>query len=853
MDSEAQRNDGHEFEDTVARWLSVDGWRVEREQLIGHKKVDLLLRGERWGSDWNVAVECKDYERPIDRQTVVQIWSDYEPLVTTGIVNEVLLVSSNGLAPSAIAYVKSVRDLQARTLPDILADAIDFSDYLRSLVSGYSESSDGLPNYYIRPKTLDRRDVEDIVTAWISGESDHQDESAEESMPLSIQPIAVLGAYGIGKSSFAIRLASVLAEEAQKDHKYRIPILIRLGEIAGEQTLEGLLGKHFTATHDVRGYSYRKFRELNKLGRFVIILDGFNEMKQMLSWREFKYNIKQLNKLYEGDSRLVILGRPTAFENDDQHQNILHGLRIDGLGEIRDPDWPDYFEIELSPLDIPEMEDFLHRYLRYRKSPIAEDPAQFSELWYRVVSKQLKDIARRPVQLRMLAEILPGYGRNLEELNVTRVYDIFITKLIDDIIAREDDKYSRLAFSAADRRQFLAEFALWLWQSQHGTVVSSDQVPLELVQPFARGEDLESVRRDLIVGSPLDRRLGERIRFPHRSFQEFLVAEAIWEQLRDGKMNLGSTALWITDEVGNFMKLQRGRDENATVLGLLPRLRGLLPWVVVDAILLDSEIIQSIHRRVHKVKAAERRSPWYSRPTPWEILILTCSAIGPGSNKRTFDLSDLAELAAGSDHEVALMCLFCCLLLGSQKWPHADSAITNLIALIASSEEEVVRFTTDNVNRIGIHALAGGYVGRRVRMGRRNDKLEIGRVVGRGHITAKEKGKKIVVGAEHLEVRWIPTSAADLMRRLQIQHSGRRIDLRGLRPVFASFLAECGFIEDWYDGDSLDNSVRLVDAIEIGSTNSDLVEKIGVFRNAYDELENISERASSNTSKRTRP
>ena len=81
-------------------------------------------------------------------------------------------------------------------------------------------------------------------------------------------------------------MSATMAKEAVENPIARIPILIRLGEVAGEQTLAGLLGKHFTATYQVHGYSFNAFREMNRNGRFVVFLDGFDEMKQLLSFRE---------------------------------------------------------------------------------------------------------------------------------------------------------------------------------------------------------------------------------------------------------------------------------------------------------------------------------------------------------------------------------------------------------------------------------------------------------------------------------------------------------------------------------------------------------------------------------------
>ena len=73
----------------------------------------------------------------------------------------------------------------------------------------------------------------------------------------------------------------------------RIPIMIRLEELAVEQSLEGLLGKHFTSVSVTPRYVFDLFMELNLRGRFVIFLDGFDEMAHAMSFERLRYNFQR--------------------------------------------------------------------------------------------------------------------------------------------------------------------------------------------------------------------------------------------------------------------------------------------------------------------------------------------------------------------------------------------------------------------------------------------------------------------------------------------------------------------------------------------------------------------------------
>jgi hypothetical protein len=185
--------------------------------------------------------------------------------------------------------------------------------------------------------------------------------------------------------------------------------------ISSEQSLTGLLGRQFTATHNVRQYSYGAFDTMNRLGKFVIFLDGFDEVKHTLDWHEFRYNFQQLLQLVVPRSKVIVLGRPTAFISDEEHMYILHARYKRAGEEYLVPDWPDFKEIELAPFDNQQIVTFLRQYFQPLPDNCGEQVGgnehldeRASRLVKEFSSKRMRDLAQRPVQRKMLAEILPG-------------------------------------------------------------------------------------------------------------------------------------------------------------------------------------------------------------------------------------------------------------------------------------------------------------------------------------------------------------------------------------------------------------------------------------------------------------
>jgi NACHT domain/Restriction endonuclease len=840
-----------QFEGRVADALRLAGYRVSSEQLVGHAKVDLIAREVRFGREHTIAVECKHYAKPLWRDKVVSLWADWEPLIERGLVDEVLIVAGQGVAPSAAAYIDAKRGLQSQRLEDLLASSIRFDTYLSSLQAQYLEESDGLPSYYLTPADVDGNDLEQLVLAWVAGESSDPDPS---------QPIAVLGGYGLGKTSFALHLASTLATIRLADVTARVPILIRLQELIGEQSLEGLLGKHFTATHDAPGYSFSKFLTLNRTGNLVVILDGFDEMRQLLTWREFRHNLRELNRLSAGDARVLILGRPTAFDSDAQQRLGLHGERTEPDGTVRrEPDWPDYHEIQLASLTLGQCESFLRAYLCYRRgAPVT--PYEFDRLWASINSHALRDIARRPVQLRMLADILPSYTGDTDQLNLVKLYDIFIDQLIDRLIEREEDKQSRLAFSATQRRLFLRRFAYWLWTSQPTDQASVEMLPDELIVPFTGDADLEATRRDLIVGSPLERRPGERIRFPHRAFQEFLVAEELWERLRtmiatDAGRNPRERAIRavteaekaVSREVSDFMKLLCSQHDEVTSSKLLVTFEGSVSARVADTLFVVPNAVDEVLKRFR-----EKDGPANMRP--WELLALTIWNLNHDSRIATHVA--VRQFAAAQSTSVAqLLALYCLLSSGERSPTMADTAVT-IVRRILAGESEVERISREQLRPVAASArdraeasmehelhrqrhqgkpkrreqteTLGASARRTIRPITKNMVLggqdrslrgaRVGVCVGRGRLIDIGRGKFRLSGSAELQVQWLPDWGAEFLGGLYFYNEGT-LSFQKLGSLFARVLGPIAFLKEWHETIEREAKLPCDDRIVIGTTS----------------------------------
>ena len=815
-----------EFKSRVEDALKIAGYDVTPDEQVNGQAFDLVGRTSRWHKRWLVGVICLPGRQPVSQKDLAVLWLDYEQSFSRGAISELLVVTEVPPSLQAANWAEASTRLVVQTLASLTGGGLDLRGYLKTAEQLFADDPDGLAHYYIPAATRDGADLEDEVLKWI-------DDDPKSSIPLN-RPLAILGSYGLGKTSFAIKLTSALATRAARDDFARVPILIRLGDIASEQSLEGLIGAHFTAANPVPGYSFPTLQDMNRQGRLVVIFDGFDEMKHLLTWAEFKFNLNQINRMVVEESKVILLGRPTAFENDDEQSEALHGQIPGPLVTTSASNGANYVELELAPLDNARVRTFIERYLAYQASKNGRR-YDMAKIWRQIESPQLRDISRRPVQLRMLAEILPDYVGDIEDMDLVTVYDTFVNQILHQVMVREGDKKHRLAFEREVRRDFLTQLAFWMWEQRGTGILTSDQIPNTVVSLYASGQDINRARRDLVIASPLDRRYGERIRFAHRSFQEFLVAEEALRRLRCHEMSIQQYDNLATDEVAGFLKLLRQEGDAELISDMLRKLTGSISWRAADSLLAAPAVIEGLAAALRGSGGRDAAKPLM----PWEILLPFLPVIGSGAATkiRPEDLVAQARMSDEGSTEVALLCLFLNGALMARHGADGAPAIGEILHMLlrgsrgaretveAESDEKQKRrsssargrtylVTTGRAgdkhqsadDRIPFLPLERGFVGD-ARVGY----TRLGRYLTRAQLFQKNKTMKreslAIDGDIRVEIRWLPDPVVEIAQALRRVDNGA--DMRSLGPVFARHLPGLAFVRDWTGPDGLRSPIRL--------------------------------------------
>ncbi len=481
------------------------------------KKADIYFVERHFGKISKTYVEAKDYKKCLGRDDVVKIWADYSGIIAKNAPAILLVVTRNGLTSDAQSYIEDEQPLMRhQTIREIENETLGLSEYVAYL--GDEFSRDGLDKYYVNAQAFQVHYGSDKERSVSSEKIDIFSELLYSTNQSDRGPVAILGGYGAGKSSLARRIASYFACKSKHDFESRKPILIKLGLFTRYSSIEGLLGAMFTSDFPVPSFNFRIFENLNRSGRFIIILDGFDEMKHAMSWSDFRNQVKDLNRLIVGDAKVILLGRPSAFISFEEHIHVLKGVKRVGDGWRKEVDWPDFEEFELSNFDHYESIDFVERYLSFRISLVEGRPQDSenerkSRRINEVKSIMVRDhdLFGKPVHLKILCDLAADDSIDLvrfeESLTRWDLYEVFF----NDLLERDSEKVARRELGPQARLTFLRELAYWLWTERGGQIsFSADELPRSLIEQLnpREDEDADGLMRELLVGAFLEKKGG---------------------------------------------------------------------------------------------------------------------------------------------------------------------------------------------------------------------------------------------------------------------------------------------------------------------------------------------------------
>lgn len=545
LDLSKRPSTGGQFEESVLKVLRLLGYSVQHNVTLAGCQIDILAEYWTGAIPLRLMVECKDYDGEVGVEEIKEFSGALYPARAKGI-DKGLLVARSGFTRSAKELADSA-GISLVEFGDLANRLIDFDDYIERVIQEFESSP--VAKYYIDlsyaltedylggDPDLMQRPLDDAVNRILfqdakpqpqgiheqgvsarsisvdqeqvaSSDSNPDAEQLQTSKPsfshstskgatVGKAKIALLGNFGTGKTTWCRKYAHDLALQYKQDRTRRIPIVVSLSDYETKLDIQQLITNTLQFRYGIRA-DLSICQELQRLGRFLFIFDGLDEMATRVDPEVVRENLREINKVARIQENVFIVTCRTHFFRDRVQAEVLGDFEM-----LFIPEWRE-----------TELQEYLQK--------------RFGSEWEKHLDRihgthNLAELAQTPLFLEMIVETLPKLG---EQVRRSELYETYTNAWV---VEQSQRRGARL--QSDDRKRFVIELATRLYKdnrvSCHYSEFSEMLRKRFMVQDAGQIDYLQSDVRNCTF---LTRNSNGDYEFRHKSFTEYFVAVAIKEQ-----------------------------------------------------------------------------------------------------------------------------------------------------------------------------------------------------------------------------------------------------------------------------------------------------------------------------------
>ena len=212
----------------------------------------------------------------------------------------------------------------------------------------------------------------------------------------SKEHISVLGEFGTGKTWFALHYAWAALQhycdaKVRGLDRPRLPLIISLRDYAKAVSVESLFSEFFFRKHEIPLAGYSVFEQLNRMGKLLLIFDGFDEMAARVDRQKMINNFWELAKAVVPGAKVILTCRTEHFPEAKEGRALL-GAELQASTANLTGEPPQFEVLELKHFTDEQIKKVLS--LRAKSAVVK-----------RIMSnEQLLDLARRPIMTDFILE-----------------------------------------------------------------------------------------------------------------------------------------------------------------------------------------------------------------------------------------------------------------------------------------------------------------------------------------------------------------------------------------------------------------------------------------------------------------
>ena len=487
----------------IRLWLQIIRYEVSEPQKRTERNVDMVATLEQGTLSQRVLVRCIDGEI---------VPSDIEALDSS---------LDRKIPQRWLISDKRVSDLARKQAAEKGFRVFNLAEFMKQMIWGpYFDAltsmveKDRIPSLYVDLSCY----KQEIHEAGGEPNKDRHD-SLDEYIDIWLKEhgkmhISILGEFGTGKTWFCRHYSyRQLGRYLQDPANERLPLLITLRSFSKAMTSQQLINDALLEQYKLPfvGSAFDVFKEMNRRGKLLLILDGFDEMARQVDYQTVVDNFWELAKLVDSSSKVILTSRTEYFRWAKESEKILGGEEYGRRTILLQPP---KFEV----LYLGSFNDEQIRQVMTRRLGLVNGQSVAERILKR---KNLAEMARKPILIELLLAALDEVRPDLLEYPA-HVYLYATNKLL----LRNIDT-QRTFTTTADKLFFLCELA-WEMIESGDLRIHFTAIPERIKAYFGKRigdqHELDMWDFDLRNQTLLHRDAAGYYEFAHKSLAEYFVA-----------------------------------------------------------------------------------------------------------------------------------------------------------------------------------------------------------------------------------------------------------------------------------------------------------------------------------------
>lgn len=321
-----EHDDARALEEYVALLYDLLGFRTRLRQILGGQEIDVLAEGHIQGIGLaTIAIECKHRSNgTVSNQEIYNYINVINSLRNQNLVIQGIIITDAKFSARAYEAAKN-QPVTLMYLDELENQLLDLRDVAAAFVSEYKKTNIYDSYLHLSAKRVSDGGDKSPLSNKTAANDIHS--SLVETLQTDFSGVVtILGDYGAGKTTLLERIKYEFAKFYLSLDRSRIPFLIHLKSFYAHTSFDDFLTTAIKKNFH-RNIPLSLFNSALNESKFVVLLDGFDEMTSHSTSSRRAEDLMRLAPLLTCNSPVILTCRPSYFVSVNEFLESMRAVQ----------------------------------------------------------------------------------------------------------------------------------------------------------------------------------------------------------------------------------------------------------------------------------------------------------------------------------------------------------------------------------------------------------------------------------------------------------------------------------------------------------------------------------------------